>query len=1111
MQGVAVSHPDLAVLRAARMMRGLEWLMVPIVLSLGFLLASFSVRNSDFWMHLATGRLIAEGNYAFGRDPFSFVSEGRTWVNHAWLFDWLLWQAYNLTENHEAVVAIKAACISVLALIMLLACRPLPDQAIPLGSKADPSRWLAAIAVSLALVAMAPRLILQPMLATFLLTALTLYVLHHSEAWPRNALPTMLAILFVLWVNLDSYFFLGPVLVGLYLLGELGQRFVPWGTRRSDAGRIRTLAVALGVGVLACVLNPHHVAAFTRLPIELVPNLDPGMKNDPAFRLQFVSPLDVLYFNRPDLGKSIPGGCYLTLLALLAFSWVINLSRLRLAHLLVSIVFIGLSFWNWRLIPLFAIVAAPIAVWNIHSFFAARPARRHENAPVPTLGNDVSAATSTVTAQEGWWPGATEPPPATASEPAMPAPSSSVARGELTVTPETLLAFAAVMGRLGTVLLGLVALAAAYPGWLHAKPSSPQMQRRFSWEISIEPGFKQAAEHLHELTKSGDLPVGMRGLSLSLDFPNYVAFFAPSVRSFMDFRYTLLGHVSADFMKLRRGLNDLVANVETPEDYASVLRKYEITYLILDIEYTSGGGERLLARLLMEPNEWALWYQNGKVAIFGWHDPAGPLHSDPLRLDLIELALGSKVERLPSGATLGVTREPPPDHRRPKTLLDQYFQTPPPPAPPETLAASLYWQLRDPAQQRATQAAQANFANAVAAGWVAQFAVANYYTPFATNFPPAVAAEVVRQMAAEDPLPIAAAVLAVREARRGVLKHPNDGLPYLMLGMAYETLPAISVELRKLQQVTTLHQAIDRLTPEQVDGPAGVMVATALQRLYNLHKEHGELDLAEEALSQAVRIFDKHPPLGVTESNRDRVKEYLTRLLDNLRNDLVAARDRFQNDLDSIRKRNLPLQAQVALAVNYGLIREAVSLIEDPAQKLDIPVLQQAVQIYLAIGRVDEALLIMEQVPEQFRSNFRELQFNAWVAVGEYALAGQRMMEIVAALERSDDPKRRAVLAASAIQQLHFATAEPMAVGALWATVPWGLRIYINIATTLQSDRVARAGFLATRGMLAIEEGDIGAARQALRDALAVGVPFPGSEQARIYLKILDSVARTTP
>src|SRR3954454_3920979 len=57
------------------------------VLAFAFLLGAFAVRNSDFWLHLATGRLIATGQYAFGTDPFSYTTAGVPWVNHAWLFD----------------------------------------------------------------------------------------------------------------------------------------------------------------------------------------------------------------------------------------------------------------------------------------------------------------------------------------------------------------------------------------------------------------------------------------------------------------------------------------------------------------------------------------------------------------------------------------------------------------------------------------------------------------------------------------------------------------------------------------------------------------------------------------------------------------------------------------------------------------------------------------------------------------------------------------------------------------------------------------------------------------------------------------------------------------
>ena len=76
-----------------------------MVLALAFFAGSFSVRNSDFWMHLATGRLIAAGEYSFGTDPFSYATAGRTWVNHEWLYDFGLYQLFKAGEGSAVVIA----------------------------------------------------------------------------------------------------------------------------------------------------------------------------------------------------------------------------------------------------------------------------------------------------------------------------------------------------------------------------------------------------------------------------------------------------------------------------------------------------------------------------------------------------------------------------------------------------------------------------------------------------------------------------------------------------------------------------------------------------------------------------------------------------------------------------------------------------------------------------------------------------------------------------------------------------------------------------------------------------------------------------------------------
>src|SRR5262245_42647179 len=50
--------------RLADRIRRLERVLVGLVLALAFLLGCFTINNSDFWMHLATGRLLARGELA---------------------------------------------------------------------------------------------------------------------------------------------------------------------------------------------------------------------------------------------------------------------------------------------------------------------------------------------------------------------------------------------------------------------------------------------------------------------------------------------------------------------------------------------------------------------------------------------------------------------------------------------------------------------------------------------------------------------------------------------------------------------------------------------------------------------------------------------------------------------------------------------------------------------------------------------------------------------------------------------------------------------------------------------------------------------------------------
>src|SRR4051794_27083451 len=110
-------------LPASGFLVGFDWLLALGVLALAFLMAPFAARNSDIWMHLAAGRLLANGQYQFGADRFSSVDPGRTWVSHAWLLDWLMYQVYRLGPGPGLIIA-KALAFALTAGLLLLARKP---------------------------------------------------------------------------------------------------------------------------------------------------------------------------------------------------------------------------------------------------------------------------------------------------------------------------------------------------------------------------------------------------------------------------------------------------------------------------------------------------------------------------------------------------------------------------------------------------------------------------------------------------------------------------------------------------------------------------------------------------------------------------------------------------------------------------------------------------------------------------------------------------------------------------------------------------------------------------------------------------------------------------
>jgi tetratricopeptide (TPR) repeat protein len=316
-------------------------LLATLVVGFAFLAASFPARNSDLWLHLAAGRLLASGGYVFGHDPFAYTTGGVYWANHAWLSDLALYLGYQ-TLGGAGLVALKAAGVALLAALLLRISRG-----------AGPF-WVAGGCVLLAVLAMSPRLLLQPACASLVLLAVCLWLLTLGGR-ALYFLPAVVA----LWVNVDEWFLLGPLTVALFAGGQL----------LAATNSPRVPAWLVPACLVACLFSPHHYHALT-LPDALSPTVwASGLRHDVRFAPLFASP----WRWEPLARVHLAAWAFFVLLALCLFSFGVNRPARRSGRLPVVLGFTLLAVWQVRLVPFFAVVAGPITALNLREVLAARP------------------------------------------------------------------------------------------------------------------------------------------------------------------------------------------------------------------------------------------------------------------------------------------------------------------------------------------------------------------------------------------------------------------------------------------------------------------------------------------------------------------------------------------------------------------------------------------------------------------------------------------------------------------------------------------------------------------------------------------------------------------
>lgn len=210
----------------------LLWLAAAVVTfwSFGFT----TMKGSDLWWHIASGRWIWEHKTLNFKDPWSFTFAGKPWLSHEWLSD-VVFHGWSNLLGMETLVWWKWLVLVSTFVLLFLTLRRIAGSSLP--------AYLAALA---ALAVGAPFFDVRPQLYSLFgfVALLRLALLPSRHRW-------LLPVGFFFWVNLHGGFFFGilvltTVFAVARMVGEAKKNDLPlW-------------LVCLAV----CLLNPNGPDAY---------------------------------------------------------------------------------------------------------------------------------------------------------------------------------------------------------------------------------------------------------------------------------------------------------------------------------------------------------------------------------------------------------------------------------------------------------------------------------------------------------------------------------------------------------------------------------------------------------------------------------------------------------------------------------------------------------------------------------------------------------------------------------------------------------------------------------------------------------------------------------
>jgi len=365
------TNPGLRILPS---MTDFAFLMPLIFIFLGMHGATTLLGDGDTGWHVRTGEWIMSHGRVPDKDLFSYTRTGQTWFAWEWLWDVI----FAWLHQHWGLAAVVVGSALVIALTSALVFR------LALRKGGNP---LIAMALTFLVMASASiHFLARPHLFTLLFTVVFYTILERARESRSARLLWWLPVLTVLWTNLHGGWFLGIVLIGLYGAGELASGL--FGGEPGPAAVKRALPYA---GIASLCLAASLAGPYTyHLHVHIWEYLTDSFQRE---HIQEMLPINF----------QNPAARYLEILLLLgggACIW--HLRRKRFTECLLLVFFAHAGLIASRNVPIFGIVAAPVAALAVTEWFQTL-----EDAPVSgwlrNLARALRGMGDSIGGMEGEW------------------------------------------------------------------------------------------------------------------------------------------------------------------------------------------------------------------------------------------------------------------------------------------------------------------------------------------------------------------------------------------------------------------------------------------------------------------------------------------------------------------------------------------------------------------------------------------------------------------------------------------------------------------------------------------------------------------------------------